>query len=398
MINKCCVNKDDIGKRAKMSRKKAIEAILLDAKTKDNTVCSIVNSVNQQDRDFIYINNKILQSPMKFDEIYSLLGCYKKGIVPVIIALIIKKNLDYAVVQEGIEEVEITADLFEKIDDNPSAYFLRVAEKSDLYEGYKSIFNLQNKSMSIFLNIFGGMQQWFFGLSDYARDISKKYIGKGKYIRVSEDTIRFKNSLRGIQSNVFWYISENFQDILGNDPVNELNKLKDDIDNTLEDLKITLKKDILEVFSGEPQKWYGNLDECVKNKIFNNNENYFLKIFATECDIEQNIGEIAKYLTGLSIENWSDNTPACFYDAILNIKNVIEKNQDKKVKNGYIINRILDDDKKFQRSLDNSFTIDKQIRCMLIRDIKALLAEYGRSIPYSAKLCIVLDMIMDEIY
>lgn len=252
--------------------------------------------------------------------------------------------------------------------------YIKEHEKFDMY---KDIFKLENQSTNIFFNIVDKMQSWFFNLSKYASVTTQEYIGKGKYKKVPKDITKFKDYLRGIQNNPFYYESEKILEIFENNEIYQLKQSKCFIDNTLNRLKKTLQNYIDYIFPETIDTWHRNLSTDIKNRIFADGEEKFLLLCKNKNNNNYFIESIAKYLTGISLENWNDNTPTYFYNRLMQIRNIIENNENKKIDNGFIINYISWTD-KFSKILEILQNTNKDIEKVMLNDLTALFNDYGQ--------------------
>lgn len=302
MMNKS-INKDEINRQTKTKRKKAIEIILFGGDTENKAVKNIIESAEQQELEISVLKDKLLEVPMTFGEIYESLKSYKKGIIPVIIAVLIKNNIKYMVVHDQLEEITVNSDLLDKDPNEFSSISLRIIDDTGVYDKYKEIFYFDDENKNIFSNIVDGIYTWFFSLDNYAINTSKEYIGMGKCKLLPQKIIDFKESLRAVQKNPYWYLSDELPRIIGENNWDELRKIKKYISNNLLNLKRSLLKDINAVFPETLRAWYENLSKISKKKIYKNGEEKFFKICLSEGSEDELVEEIAKFLAGLSIKH-----------------------------------------------------------------------------------------------
>lgn len=391
------INKDDISKQTQLNRKKAIEIILSGEKTDNKPIKSIIDSVSQQSLDFTVFENKIIETPMSFQEIYDLLKEYKRGVIPVIIATIIKNNIKFAVVKKQDEEVIINSRLFEDIEENPHLYTLSVVKDKEKFSKYSNIFYVDKRGNNIFSNIVEGMQSWFFNLDTYSAAISKEYIGLGNYKELSMKTVRFKDSLRGIHKEPYWYLSEKLPSILGVNTCKSLILEKKIIESTIERLVNVLIEDIQTIFPENLGMWYEKLPNVIKQKIFKDGEENFFKLCSLDISKDENIKSIAKYLTGISVSNWDENTPSLFFKRLIEIKDIIEENNSNSITDGFVIKLIIGGTEKTQKYIDISNNIAPKTEDIFINDIRALFNDYGESIRHSDKITLLCKVVLEGV-
>lgn len=396
MINNKSLNKDVLSNQTLSNRRKAMEIILSGGHTENKAIKNIVECVNQQTFAYNTIQDKILESAITFDKIYEMLNTYGRCAIIVIIANILKNNLDYVIVEKNGQEQKISASLLENIEKSPEEYTLTVVKNKYEYEKYKCIFDVNTVDTNIFFSIVGRMQSWFFGLCKYVNVIENQYVGKGKYESLSKEVVNLKNSLRGIIQNPYWYIEDKLKSIFTGDISEKLKAVKYDIDNTMINLQNSLKTDVDYIFPETLQGWYEKLPSNAKIRIYKNGEEKFLDICKDSENNIQLIDILAFYLTGLSIENWSENTPSTFYEQLICMRNTIEKDGTTEFKNGFKITYIDKKNSITEKIFDLPRSKDFVNINLLKKDIIAILKDYSRSISHSDKIEAILDVAFSE--
>lgn len=394
LIDNKVLNKDILSAKTRNNRKKALELIISGGKTTDKLVNNIINSISQQDLDFICIQHKILCPHINFEEIYRLCKDYGKGFIPVIISTIIKNNIDYIVIKKNGEEIDLNSSVFEDIELNPSLYTLKFISNHSQYDLYKEIFSRNEEGLNIFSNIVYSMQAWFFNLSKYTIITSKSYLGQGKFSPIKNEIIKFKSSLKALQSNPYYYISETLPQIFETDIYTQLKDAKEYIDSTLENLRKTLIKDIFRLFPTGLNSWCESLPETTKQNIFENGEEYFLSLCKSDILNNELLDNIINYIIGISIENWNEDTPLIFYNRLIEIKKVIENSTIQNEKNRVFIRYTHDGKSEICKILNMHDKLDKQAKDMFINDFKKLLNDYGNIISHADKVGLALKIAM----
>lgn len=391
MIHNKCINKDVLSNLTKCNRHKALEIILSGGVPENKAIKNIVESVEIQTFEFLNLQKYILSKTITFSEIYNMLSDYGKGAIPVIIATLLKDNISYVVIENNEKEIDLTADLLEKIEESPSSYSLTVVSKTHIYEQYSKIFNTPDEK-NIFKSITKAMQNWLFGLSKYANIVENEYIGLGKYSPIEQDTLRFKEMLRGVQDNPYWFLKYKVINLFGTEGSERLRLVKNNIDNTILRLKHILKKDLESIFPESLYQWYSNLPEYSKNRYYKDGEENFLSICKKSAENSRLIDDLSMYLTGLSIENWEDDTPTQFYNGLIYNKSVIECTKQKEFVNGFKIT-FCNDDKTVEKIFDLPSDENKELISLFKKDIQCLFNDYSNSIKNSAKIEAMLEVI-----
>lgn len=390
------INKDNISNQAKINRKKAIDIILFGGSSKNRSVNNIIESMSQQNFEMSILKNKMSKTPITFREIYKCLNSYKKGMIPLIIALFVKENIKYMVVQDQIDEITINSDLLNKDFEDLCSITLRVVKNISIYDEYKELFYLYNESKNIFSNIVDGVYKWFFSLNSYSINISKEYVGCGNYKLLPREIIEFKDSLKIIQKNPYWFLSVKIPKILGEDFLQKLQNIKSNIENSLPRLKKYILSDIKSIFPEGVKEWYENLSEKSKKTIYTNNERKFFLLCLNDSINDEFIEKSAVLLTGLPLEYWNDATPKIFYDKLLKLRDLIEENENKKIDTGFVIKYIEKGKEKYEKILNARSTVDSTTENMIINEINAVLNDYRNCINNFEKVSIALKLVLEE--
>ena len=388
------INKDVISNRTRLNRKSAIEIILCGGVAENKSIKNIIDSAKEQISDCNLFKNIIAKSSLNFEEICDFLSVYKKGIIPVIIACEIKRYIDFVVIKKQGTEMPISSSLIEDIDKTPSIYTLDIVE-DNCFCKYKSIFYSKGEGNNLFTCIMEGMQSWFFGLDKYTLEISKEYLGSGRYENLPTETIEFKNSLRVMPKEPYWYLSNKLPSIFGNDVYEKLLFQKNKIENTVKRLIEILKNDIQTVFHEKLVTWYKKLPKTVTTKIFRDGEEYFLELCRSDINEEEKIKKIAKHLVGIAINDWNENTPSLFFEKLKEIKESIETSENKKVNDGFVIKYINQGMEDHEKYIDIPSHIKSSTKSLFINDIKALLDDYRGSIKYADKISLLFQVLLE---
>lgn len=391
MINYKSLNRDILNPVTKSNRRKALEIILFGGIPSNKSVQNILESVNQQSFEFLQIQSKILSHPQTFGEIYNMLKDFGKGAIPVIIAVVIRNNLDLAVVEKSGNELDLSVDLLEEIELDPDLYTLKIAQKDEKIYRYNELFHGKGKLESnIFKSAVNAMQEWFFGLDKYSQISKSKYLGNGKLCSLDNNLILFKSSLQEIQFNPYWYLTERLTTILDK---SSLEDFKSSIDNTLSELKETLQKDVEAIFSQNLNEWYKCLPQNAKKRIYKDGEESFLEFCKNDT---YRIEDLSKLLTGLSIENWEDDTPLLFYSRLKEIKQIVETQGVKEFTKGYKIIFIDKSGNQIEKIFDIEENENKETIRLLEKDIETVFEDFSQSMRTSTKIHAMLSVIFKE--
>ena len=380
------------------NRRKAIDSILFGTEVKNKSVRNIMEGVCQSSLSIIEAQHKIGSSSVSLWEIYKVLEkSYSKGYLPVALAVIIKNNIRNTVIQKSGDEMLLCTALIESIDESPELYTIKNCENIDQYEKYSEIFNCKDLNTNIFDAVLKGMQKWLFSLSKYTLCINKIYKGQGNYADLSSEVIKFRESLKGIQKNPYWYLTENLKLIFDSNKVmiENVTRAKQTIDKIIPKLILTLTDDIKFIFSGSINSWYKNLPEEIKIKIHEDKEEEFLKICQdNSMNLTSQTESICRLFTGLDVNNWNEDTPGFFYSELIKIKKEIENNVDEVFDNK--LKLILYDKSGETKVKIFNITNDKlnNKSQLFIKDLEGLFQEYGYSLSRKEKIASVLKSLV----
>lgn len=246
----------------------------------------------------------------------------------------------------------------------------------------------------MFLNICENIRAWFYSLPEYCATAKKQYLGKGQYININEEILNFKESLRGTAKNPYFYINSCLHDIFECDTFNKIKKAKIFTDQMIESLKLTLINDINFIFPETLYGWYKSLPDCATKRIYKNNEESFFK-FCSQDSFD--INKLCKYLTGLSIENWNEETPLTFYEELIKIRKAVESIKDNKINEGFMIKYLDKSGKTIEKMFDTTQIENYEVLQILNSDLKSVFNDYGTSLSYLSKIGAVLKLAFEEV-
>lgn len=381
-----------------INRRKAIDSILFEIEVKNKSVKKIIEGVYQSSLSMIEAQNKIEASSVSVCEIYKILEeSYSKGYLPVALAVIIKNNMKSIVIKKSGEEMLISAHLIESMDESPELYDIIRCKNVDKYEKYSEIFNCKDFNTNVFDSVLKGIQKWLFSLSKYTLCVKRIYKGQGVYSELSSEIIKFRESLKGIQKNPYWYLTENLKLIFDNNDImfENVKRAKRIIDAIIPQLILTLTDDIKLIFSGSINSWYKKLSKEIKTKIHEDKEEEFLKICNdNSMSPSYQTESICRLLTGLDVNNWNDDTPEFFYSELIKIKNEIENSTDEV--SGQRVELVLYDENGETNVKIFNIANDKLNNKseLFVKDLEGLFQEYGYSLSRKQKIAYVLKSLV----
>jgi hypothetical protein len=338
----------------------------------------------------------------------------RAGIIPIYISLKMKDYLDKIVIYFGEKEVPLSIETLNRINDNPDKYFILLEKGSKENEDY--IANLDNlfseyKSKkdvgySRYTSILEAMQNWLYSLSKYSKEYKVAPYSKNKDI--DSDIIDFRKELLKFDINPRELLLNKLQNkILKVTDLkqcfNRVTIIKNELGNFIESTKEYLILETKEVFEkgykGEfrttLENWYKGLDKDSIEHLYDVNANSILSLIPTISKLNDDsiIEKIAKAVTGLSIEDWQDDTLKNYLHDIKDIKETItnyKKEVKTKISNSYDIS-VLVGNKKIHKTFEG--TEISTIGRTLYNNIEEAFDDYAESIDVNEKRSILMKML-----
>lgn len=149
----------------------------------------------------------------------------KRGVIPIYIACVINQYKEHLVILSNDSEVEITADLLNGIDKNPTDYVAYLeewnADKTEYINQLESLFaefiTESEKEFNSFAYITRGMQRWFMSLPKYARELKTIYLGNHAFKNLDKVDKKLIQSLMKPSLNSREYLFDKLFSIYGLD-------------------------------------------------------------------------------------------------------------------------------------------------------------------------------------
>lgn len=294
-----------------------------------------------------YINNCIHSyKNVNFSEVYNKCSNFGicKELVTFYLAFKIKENIRYIIIYKNNKvECDINSILLEQIEKFSEEYSFYISDRykedeqiiNALINKFNKNFNL-NKNKNIYHNLMTFIQNWFWRLPNYSKQINKEYIGNLSYKEnISITARKLIRLLKMYNIYPYDFFSNKLKDIYVNeDIINNIYNDKIFISNTVNNLKKKLIIDINNIFKdyiGENiitklQNWLENLNYNIDLYELDINEKSFISYIKNIQEPDDKLIEsLGKMITGLSINDWNDDTPYKFINEIINIKKCIEE-------------------------------------------------------------------------
>ncbi len=363
-----------------------------------------------------------------FGELYDILTLpqngygLKRGVIPIYIATVLHHLKKYIVIKNKTDEVKITVDLLNSINEIPKKYTVFLEswneEKSQYIDGMATLFAdfvvEKEKDYNTFSYIALAMSRWYMGLPKYAKELKEVYVGKDASPQKSKTTashIKFLNTLKQPSINAREYLFEKLFDIYGykNFTVNindNIKQAKELFDNAKEELIKALVGDIKKVFNAKNgatlssviKDWYEKLKPTTVNHLFYNNEEKVLQLMASINNDEKTfIERLAKSITGLRLDDWDSGNINEFLKYIEQFKKTVvefDRNTNQKTIGNSEIYKLTFVDKSGQevvKTFEKSEYSEKAK--LLVNAITTELEEMGQSISEQEKRQVLMELL-----
>lgn len=370
----------------------------------------------------LFFQDTVVSGEKSFDVLYEVLTKpengigLKKGIIPIFIAIILHQLKKDLIFKNGSNEVKLTADLLNAINEKPSLYSVQMEDwnedKTDylvaLQQAFGDYILEKEKTYNNFSYIYFAINRWYLSLPKCSREMNYYYDNDKK---VEKKRLKFIQSLKVPIVNTREYLIETLKDIYGFESVDisladSIRVTKEVFDSGKERLIKCVLGIIGEVFVGTNgssvvstlKDWYDILDFRTIEHLFVNNENHILKLISTITNDEITfVQRIGKAITGLRIDDWNSNTVRTFREGLERFKTTVEEfNRNCKTDTGtgnqtiqIIITDKSGNDKV--RSFEKIEYSDKAN--LLYQDITAAIDEMGQSITEQEKCQVLIDIL-----
>ncbi len=341
----------------------------------------------------------------------------KKGVIPIYIAVILRKYKHHSIILRNGQEIECRPQLLDDINERPSDYEIYLedwnADKERYIKYLESIFeaDARDKEYNSFKYVFNAIHRWFLSLPNYTKEYSQAYLGQGEFKKVSKEIIMLRNNLRGLKINAREFIFEKLIKILGHDDINDslladIKRVKEELDLAKINLIKSLVEDIKALFSTKDnlnqslssimKDWYSTLEEDTKINLFSNGEERFIKeVELLTNDYYSFIEKVAVIVTGLRIDDWNDDTVTVFINRIHQFKETIEGFNNKTTENGntdmgYYRITYFADEKEVTKSFEKKESLSQKAM-YLYNELESLMEDYS-TVDINEKRQVLLEI------
>lgn len=378
----------------------------------------MLNTTNSNGKNFNVLYN-ILTEP---EYGYGI----KRGVIPIYLAVVLRELKEKVVVKHNDEEVKISVDVLNSINENPEEYSIYLENWNDEKGLYiKSLENLfkdnivmKEKDYGSFLYITNGISRWYMNLPRYSKDLKKVYMGQcNEPVKLKRSDLKFISFIKQSNANPRELLFEKFIKAYEFECFNiDVFKNIKEIKNRLENAKIGLIEkliiDVSDIFIKFESKeaslasiitsFTESLKPTTLNYLFPDGEHRVLEIL---CNINNNenefIEKLAKAVTGLRIDDWSDDTVIIFIQNLITIKkSILDIDTNEKLdnhenmsieSNSYAVVFHDESGKEVKRTFEKiSYSPRGKL---LFNQIKSAIDDMGQSITEQEKRQILMEFI-----
>ena len=277
----------------------------------------------------------------------------KRGLIPIFIAAVMCADSQNLVIKYGANEVRLTPDLLNDINESPGDYSVILEnwseDKAKYLAGLEDIFgeyvSEREKAYNGFAFVLLAMNRWYMNLPKYAKELDKLYAGNEKFESLDGRRKKFINSLKQLDGNPREYLLEKVFSMLGkheylDTAIPLIADIKKSWDESVTNLIKKLAQDIITIFAAERSRaslasvirdWYEPLMERTKQHLFTGNEKNIFGLMASPSNDEVALVQrLAKAVTSLRIEDWNNSTIIDFLHDLRKFKETVELYNDVK--------------------------------------------------------------------
>lgn len=377
-----------------------------------------------------FFNNANANEGKNFKDLYDRLTLpefgygMKRGVIPIYIAVVLHFFKKYLVIKNKTEEVKITADLLNSINENPKAFTAFMEDWNEdksayidsLAEIFKDYIIAKEKDYNTFTYVVSAMSRWYMSLPKYAKELRANYRGEDvSPEKVSPSQVKYIGSLKQTDINAREYLFEKLFEIFGYkefniDIIDNIRSSKATFDRAKSGLIKHLISDVKEIFKAG-QADNATLTSIVKDFIeklkpttlsylFPNEEHKVLQLMGSIGNDEKTfIERLAKAVTDLRIDDWIADTISEFTTGLEQIKKSVleydliaaQADNSAKSANSYKVSFIGKDGKEVVKSFDKTTYSDRGK--LLYNEISTALDDMGQSISEQEKRQILMEFI-----
>lgn len=258
----------------------------------------------------------------------------RRGLIPVYLAVAFSKNADRITIRNVQGEAPLNAETLAGVVENPGEWTLRIQEWNDAKKRYVAEMEKLFADFLVFDErknpgfgyLAAAILRWYRSLPQYARQQKILYLGNEKVEKLDRCFVSWMNLLKNGIWNEKEILFEKIPGCFGAEAdaavVCEIERAKKFFECSIAEFKQRLVEDSKQILCENPKKensakslkscieaFVAKLDPKIGEHLFENQAHQLWEIYAAAKNDEVEIVEkMAKVLTGLSIEDWNDDS------------------------------------------------------------------------------------------
>lgn len=423
IINNEMINKNELSAPIKKARNTVIDTILTDdlslIKSETSAEATIRKSiVDKRDSESISFSINIIKRFIEscdndrksFSSLFEILESrpysIRKGVLPILIAIALYEYSDNIILYYMNREIDLDSVNLVKISENPEKYYILAergtTDKVKYISGLMNIYGVENvDNMRVNLKrLVDSMKKWILSLPRILRELGVDH----NVLEINHQYLKIKSELLrpDMNNNEFIYRtlfevfnSTDYQFILeqlSNMRIRFDSFIVDYSEFLIDETKSIINNDFKGSLSLLLRDWYKNLDDNLKNRIYNQKAKQFFDYISnitTHNDLEI-VENVAKIMVGLYIEDWQ---PLELENYIFGLKTILSdiNKEDTNKGNAKKILIVNGDDviEKYINIENKNSSLEKTMK----NNIEDLIDEYGESLSESEKVNVLLDIL-----
>ena len=382
---------------------------------KDENIANVLTIIQSFFRD------TATQGEASFSALYSTLTSpetgigLKRGVIPIYIAAVLHSMSKDIVLRYKNEEVKITSDLLNSINENPADYSAIMEnwneDKSNylikLEKTFKDYIVEREKSYNSFAYIAFSMYRWYMSLPRCSKEMIEEY---DTACKIPKEYIRFMSTLKQPTNNARQYLIVDLPKIFKQQAAtittaDSILAAKCIFERGKNALTSRIISTTITTFNGNKKAtlssvlkdWCDTIKSSTIQHQFANNENVILSLILTVTNDDVTFANrLAKAITGLRLEDWNSNSIQQFEDTLAKFKLSVEEynsgTQDiTSVSNSCKMIFTNDDGNEITRVFEKS-PYSKRAK-LLYNDISGAIDEMGQSISEQEKRQVLIDIL-----
>ena len=334
----------------------------------------------------------------------------RKGLLPIYFAYALSKRNEDIVVYFNELETQLTADIVVNMCEKPDDYALYISkediEKEKYIENLNKLFEIssnRNLTDNRIKNIIICMQRWFRALPQVTRNATDfdKYGSNSKTVELMN---LFRKHLQKAEVNPFELLFVLYpQDFNTNNDLensyNIIEKCKYAFDKYFSLLEEKLVNVLYDLFDKKKKldlyhtlkEWYEKQSDYSKQGLHNGNITAFMNYIDNLKDYDDSdiANKIAKIVTDIYVENWSDSGFEIFLNNITSLKKEVEALKDENSKGKLLLSFVGRNGKEIRKNYDH---VNENTGSILRNILEDTLDEYD-DLSVNDRVSILLDMI-----